>query len=58
VQDLYQIMVQVSTYDSMGRSSKEVLSNEVYASIPSQRPRKPSVAVACLSPRLSWFDSC
>ncbi|KAF4975037.1 hypothetical protein FZEAL_8129, partial [Fusarium zealandicum] len=28
IQDLYQIMVQVSTYDSMGRSSREVLSNE------------------------------
>ena len=31
IQDLYQIMVQVSSYDSAGRSSKEVLSNEVYA---------------------------
>ncbi|KAK4078760.1 uncharacterized protein Triagg1_3091 [Trichoderma aggressivum f. europaeum] len=29
VQDFYRIMVQVSTYDSMGRSSKEVLSNEI-----------------------------
>ncbi|KAJ4145262.1 hypothetical protein LMH87_004117 [Akanthomyces muscarius] len=29
IQDLYQIMVQVSTYDSMGRPSKDVLSNEV-----------------------------
>lgn len=29
IQDLYQIMVQVSTYDSMGRASKDVLSNEV-----------------------------
>ncbi|KAK5989913.1 Mediator of RNA polymerase II transcription subunit 10 [Cladobotryum mycophilum] len=29
IQDLYQIMVQVSTYDSMGRSSRDVLSNEV-----------------------------
>ncbi|ATY63782.1 mediator of RNA polymerase II transcription subunit 10 [Cordyceps militaris CM01] len=29
IQDLYQVMVQVSTYDSMGRPSKEVLSNEI-----------------------------
>ncbi|KAG5984758.1 hypothetical protein E4U55_003270 [Claviceps digitariae] len=29
IQDLYQIMVQVSTYDSTGRSSRDVLSNEV-----------------------------
>ncbi|KAH8715252.1 Mediator of RNA polymerase II transcription subunit 10 [Beauveria bassiana] len=29
IQDLYQIMVQVSTYDSMGRPSKDVLSNEM-----------------------------
>ncbi|TQV99440.1 hypothetical protein V2A60_004912 [Cordyceps javanica] len=29
IQDLYQIMVQVSTYDSMGRASKDVLSNEM-----------------------------
>ncbi|KAJ2969679.1 hypothetical protein NQ176_g8541 [Zarea fungicola] len=29
IQDLYQIMVQVSTYDSMGRPSKDVLSNEI-----------------------------
>ncbi|KAL7950868.1 transcription factor subunit Med10 of mediator complex domain-containing protein [Trichoderma barbatum] len=29
IQDFYRIMVQVSTYDSMGRSSKEVLSNEI-----------------------------
>ncbi|KAJ6782078.1 hypothetical protein PWT90_03156 [Aphanocladium album] len=29
IQDLYQVMVQVSTYDSMGRASKEVLSNEI-----------------------------
>ncbi|CAH0049076.1 unnamed protein product [Clonostachys solani] len=29
VQELYQIMVQVSTYDAMGRSSKEVLSSEI-----------------------------
>ncbi|TFA97710.1 Mediator of RNA polymerase II transcription subunit 10 [Trichoderma ghanense] len=31
IQDFYRIMVQVSTYDSMGRSSKEVLSNEIKA---------------------------
>jgi mediator of RNA polymerase II transcription subunit 10 len=30
IQDLYQVMVQVSTYDSMGRPSKDVLSNELY----------------------------
>lgn len=30
IQDLYQIMVQVSTYDSAGRSSREVLINEMY----------------------------
>ncbi|CEI38699.1 hypothetical protein FVEN_g4750 [Fusarium venenatum] len=29
IQDLYQIMVQVSTYDSAGRSSREVLINEI-----------------------------
>ncbi|KAM0562093.1 hypothetical protein ACHAPJ_002537 [Fusarium lateritium] len=29
IQDLYQIMVQVSTYDSVGRSSREVLINEI-----------------------------
>ncbi|KAI8721165.1 Mediator of RNA polymerase II transcription subunit 10 [Fusarium sp. LHS14.1] len=29
IQDLYQIMVQVATYDSVGRPSKEVLSNEI-----------------------------
>ncbi|KAK7414880.1 RNA polymerase II mediator complex subunit [Neonectria punicea] len=29
IQDLYQVMVQVSTYDSMGRSSREVLTNEI-----------------------------
>ncbi|KAF4952878.1 hypothetical protein FSARC_12551, partial [Fusarium sarcochroum] len=29
IQDLYQIMVQVSTYDSVGRSSREVLLNEI-----------------------------
>lgn len=29
IQDFYRIMVQVSTYDSMGRPSKDVLSNEV-----------------------------
>ncbi|KEY65806.1 hypothetical protein S7711_07188 [Stachybotrys chartarum IBT 7711] len=29
IQDFYQIMVQVSTYDSMGRSSRDVLTNEV-----------------------------
>ncbi|KAJ3482075.1 hypothetical protein NLG97_g7665 [Lecanicillium saksenae] len=29
IQDLYQVMVQVSTYDSMGRASKDVLSNEI-----------------------------
>ena len=28
---MYQIMVQVSTYDAMGRPSRDVLSNEVYA---------------------------
>lgn len=31
VQDLYQIMVQVSSYDSAGRASKDVLSNEMYS---------------------------
>jgi hypothetical protein len=30
IQDLFQVMVQVSTYDSAGRSSREVLSNEMY----------------------------
>jgi hypothetical protein len=34
IQDLYQIMVQVSTYDSMGKSSKEVLSQGMYAICP------------------------
>lgn len=29
-------MVQVSTYDSMGRSSRDVLTNEMYASPVSQ----------------------
>ncbi|KOS19270.1 Mediator of RNA polymerase II transcription subunit 10 [Escovopsis weberi] len=29
IQDFYQIMVQVSTYDSMGRPSKDVLSTQV-----------------------------
>ncbi|KAK7225550.1 hypothetical protein V2G26_013553 [Clonostachys chloroleuca] len=29
VQELYQIMVQVSTYDAMGRSSRDVLTNEI-----------------------------
>ncbi|KAI5465494.1 transcription factor subunit Med10 of mediator complex-domain-containing protein [Mariannaea sp. PMI_226] len=29
IQDLYQIMVQTSTYDSMGRSSRDVLANEI-----------------------------
>ncbi|KAF7562004.1 hypothetical protein G7046_g2132 [Stylonectria norvegica] len=29
IQDLYQVMVQVSTYDSMNRSSRDVLSNEI-----------------------------
>ncbi|KAF7533041.1 hypothetical protein G7Z17_g13571 [Cylindrodendrum hubeiense] len=29
IQDLYQVMVQVSTYDSMGRSSRDVLTNEI-----------------------------
>ncbi|KPM35348.1 hypothetical protein AK830_g11220 [Neonectria ditissima] len=29
IQDLYQVMVQVSTYDSMGRSSREVLTSEI-----------------------------
>ncbi|RMJ15303.1 hypothetical protein CDV36_005021 [Fusarium kuroshium] len=29
IQDLYQIMVQIATYDSVGRPSKEVLSNEI-----------------------------
>ncbi|KAM5351269.1 hypothetical protein ACJ41O_003992 [Fusarium nematophilum] len=29
IQDLYQIMVQVSTYDSMGRPSRDVLANEI-----------------------------
>ncbi|QPH02260.1 hypothetical protein C2857_006469 [Epichloe festucae Fl1] len=29
IQDLYQIMVQVSTYDTTGRASREVLSNEI-----------------------------
>lgn len=33
IQDLYQIMVQVATYDSVGRPSKEVLSNEMYESL-------------------------
>ncbi|RSL99746.1 hypothetical protein CEP52_009558 [Fusarium oligoseptatum] len=32
IQDLYQIMVQIATYDSVGRPSKEVLSNEMYES--------------------------
>lgn len=31
IQDFYQIMVQVSTYDAMGRSSRDVLINEVFA---------------------------
>ncbi|KAF5021614.1 hypothetical protein F66182_6342, partial [Fusarium sp. NRRL 66182] len=35
IQDLYQIMVQVSTYDSVGRSSREVLTNEMYMPPPS-----------------------
>jgi mediator of RNA polymerase II transcription subunit 10 len=35
IQDLYQIMVQVATYDSVGRPSKEVLSNEMYESLAS-----------------------
>jgi mediator of RNA polymerase II transcription subunit 10 len=30
IQDLDQIMVQVSTYDSMGRPSRDVLANEMY----------------------------
>ena len=29
IQDLYQVMVQVSTYDTTSRPSKEVLSNEM-----------------------------
>ncbi|KAG5921909.1 hypothetical protein E4U42_005668 [Claviceps africana] len=29
IQDLYQVMVQVSTYDTTGRPTREVLSNEV-----------------------------
>ncbi|RCI15083.1 hypothetical protein L249_6656 [Ophiocordyceps polyrhachis-furcata BCC 54312] len=29
IQDLYQVMVQVTTYDAAGRSSREVLSNEI-----------------------------
>lgn len=40
IQDFYRIMVQVSTYDSMGRSSKEVLSNEMY-----QKPHPPATAM-------------
>ncbi|RDA84460.1 hypothetical protein CP532_0069 [Ophiocordyceps camponoti-leonardi (nom. inval.)] len=31
IQDLYQVMVQVTTYDAAGRSSREVLSNEMQA---------------------------
>lgn len=31
IQDLFQVMVQVSAYDSAGRPSKEVLANELYA---------------------------
>ncbi|TWU75804.1 RNA polymerase II mediator complex subunit [Metarhizium rileyi] len=29
IQDLYQVMVQVSTYDTTGRPSRDVLSNEI-----------------------------
>ncbi|KAH6897203.1 transcription factor subunit Med10 of mediator complex-domain-containing protein [Thelonectria olida] len=29
IQDLYQVMVQTSTYDSMGRSSRDVLATEI-----------------------------
>ena len=29
IQDLFQVMVQVSTYDAAGRPSKEVLSSEL-----------------------------
>jgi mediator of RNA polymerase II transcription subunit 10 len=29
IQDLFQVMVQVSTYDTAGRPSKEVLANEL-----------------------------
>ncbi|RDA94314.1 hypothetical protein CP533_3793 [Ophiocordyceps camponoti-saundersi (nom. inval.)] len=29
IQDLYQVMVQVTTYDAAGKSSREVLSNEI-----------------------------
>uniref|UniRef100_A0A8H7TQ24 Mediator of RNA polymerase II transcription subunit 10 n=1 Tax=Bionectria ochroleuca TaxID=29856 RepID=A0A8H7TQ24_BIOOC len=38
VQELYQIMVQVSTYDAMGRSSRDVLTNEM-PSTPQPRPQ-------------------
>ncbi|KAK2608774.1 RNA polymerase II mediator complex subunit [Conoideocrella luteorostrata] len=39
IQDLYQVMVQVSTYDTTGRSSREVLSNEMFVIHPSPPSR-------------------
>ena len=39
---MYQIMVQVSTYDAMGRPSRDVLSNEVYASNAPPPPLPPT----------------
>lgn len=38
IQDFYRVMVQVSTYDSMGVSSKEVLSKEMYRLHHTQSP--------------------
>ncbi|KND87955.1 Mediator of RNA polymerase II transcription subunit 10 [Tolypocladium ophioglossoides CBS 100239] len=40
IQDFYQIMVQVSTYDTTGRPSRDVLSNEVTQANPSVTSRK------------------
>jgi hypothetical protein len=44
IQDLFQVMVQTSNYDSAGKSSREVLSTELYVRpFPSSNPSPRSI---------------
>jgi hypothetical protein len=40
IQDLYQIMVQVNSYDQANRPSKDILEHSMYVQLPSNSPPK------------------
>ena len=51
IQDLYQVMVQVASYDQAGRPSKEILADQLCVANPISHPNLSTLPSSQTSPR-------